>query len=259
MENEMLDHVFNSSQTPPATVYLALGTGASDSGLTGEPSGNGYAREAISFDAAASREVSQTSQIAFGPVTTTNWGTMTHWAIFDALTSGNCMAWGTFTTGKACNIGNTPKVNAAEVKVQFNSGGISTTWVHNLLNRFFRNITTGTDTPDTYVALCTSAPVDSDTDITAKEPSGNGYARKLVDGNGGSSPTWDLAASGVVDNTHLVQMATPTGSWGTISHMAICDALTTGNLICYDDITDEQCDNGDDVEFPAGDLDITLT
>jgi len=260
LENELLDHIFNADYTPAATVYIGLGTSVDDESLTGEPSGDGYAREAIAFDAASSRKVENSAQISFGPASGGNWGELSVWAIFDAETDGNMLAHGSLSTAKTVYDGNTPKIAAQEVDIEFSSGVISTTWAHNLLNRAFRNITVGTGKPDTYVALCTSAPVDADTDITAKEPSGNGYLREIVNENGGSSPTWDAAASGALDNTHLIQFDTPSGSWGTLSHVAICSALTAGNLICWASLdSSEAVTTDDDVEFAIGDLDWTLS
>jgi len=256
LELEVLDHICNVSYTPEATVYLALGTACDDTGLT-EFSGNGYTRESIAFDAAASRSINQTSDVEFGPVSTAEWTDISHWAIYDASTVGNMLAWGAFTVTKSAPIGRSPKVVAGEVDVTVSAGGLSDTWAEKILNRVFRNITSGTTIPTTYVALVETLVADSDTDITAKEPSGN-YARELVDVNGGASPTWDIAAAGALDNTHQIDFNVPNATWDIVG-MAICDAVTTGNVIFHADITDETANNGDPVNFPIGDLDITLS
>jgi hypothetical protein len=63
-----------------------------------------------------------------------------------------------------------------------------------------------------------------------------------------------------VDNTHQIQMPTPSGSWGTATDWAIVDAATVGNLLFYADLGgDEAIGDGDDVEFPIGDVNITLS
>ena len=256
LENAWLDHICNVSKTPTEHVYLALGTARTDSALT-ELSGNGYTREEITFAAASGRAIVQSGDVEFGPVTTTAWSAVDEWAIFDASTGGNMLAAGSFSAAKDCNVGRSPKVVSGEIQVSVSAGGLSTTWANNLLNRFFRNITSGTAKPSTYVALCASAPADADTDISAKEISGNNYSPVQVNVNGGSSPTWDLAASGVVDNTHEITFPTPSGTWA-VTHMAIKETSTTGNLIFWADITDESCGSGDPVSFPAGSLDITV-
>lgn len=93
--NKLLDHAFrNVEYVRPATVYLALFTAApSDAGGGTEVSGFGYARQAITLGAAAAKAQASTAVIEFGPDTGTNWGTISHVGIFDALTVGNLMAW----------------------------------------------------------------------------------------------------------------------------------------------------------------------
>ena len=167
------------------------------------------------------------------------------------------LAHGALSTSKQINNGNTPSVAASEVDVTFSAGEISDYLAHKLLDLMFRN--TAYSAPATYVGLVTAATVDTDTGSTITEVSGGSYARVQVNTNGGSSPTWDLAAAGLVDNTHLIQFATPTAQWGTVVGVVICDAASAGNLLCYDNaMTDELIDVDDDVEFPIGDLDISL-
>ncbi len=100
LENELLDHVFrNAAFTSPSAVYAALFTvNPSDAGggteveTNGGP-GRGYARQAITFGAPSAGAISNTAAVTFGPNTTTNWGTITGMAIFDAATTGNMLAW----------------------------------------------------------------------------------------------------------------------------------------------------------------------
>lgn len=99
LENELLDHVFrNSSYTPPAAVYLALYTAApSDAGGGTQVSGGGYARQAITFGAAASGAIANTSAVSF-TASGANFGTITHVGIFDASSAGNLLAWKAITS-----------------------------------------------------------------------------------------------------------------------------------------------------------------
>ena len=257
-ENELLDHVFNGSYTPPSTVYLGLSTAdpLDDKSGLAEPSGNGYARQAIAFSAASARAIIQNGAVNYGQATGA-WGTITQWGLFDALTNGNMLAHGQLSTSKVVNTGNTPSVATIEVQVSINAGAVSNYLANKLLDFMFRNQAFAQ--PATYIALCTASVSDSDTGSTITEPAGGSYARKQVNPNGGSSPTWDLASGGALDNTHDIVIGPPTGSWGTIGYMAIVDALTSGNLLFYDDITDDTPDDGDTVKFPAGDLDVSLS
>lgn len=257
LELELLDHVFNAAYTPPATVYLALFESDPTDAFSGtETAYTNYARQACAFDAASARSIAQSALETF-PSNGGSTVTITHWAIFDAVSSGNGMAHGAFGASKQVNNGNTPSVAAGEVTVSFSAGEISDYLANALLDFAFRN--QAFSQPDTYVGLVTATTADDDTGSTITEVSGGSYARVQVNPNGGSSPTWDLAAAGLVDNTHLIQFPTPTASWGTVVGVVICDAATLGNLLGYDNsMTDEAIGIDDDVEFPIGDLDCTL-
>lgn len=261
-ELELLDHVFNAAYSPVATVYLALctadptdaGTGASMNECAN--SGN-YARTAISFGAAASRRITQDATVTF-PTANGAWGTVTHWAITDGGThgAGNMLAHGSFSVSKAVISGNTPSVASGQVYVEFSAGAISTYLANKLLGLMFDN--TAYSKPSTYIALYTATIADGDT--TGTEVSGGDYARKQVNINGGASPTWDLATANNVDNTHEIAFTVASASWGTVVATAVCDALTTGNILFYDNaIADQAVASGDTVSFAAGVYDINLT
>lgn len=93
-ENAICNHFFrNSSTTSPTTVYLALFTAASDAeaGTGTECSATGYARQAITFGAPSNGVITNSSAVTFGPLTVST-TTITHVAIFDALSSGNALS-----------------------------------------------------------------------------------------------------------------------------------------------------------------------
>jgi len=263
-ENELLDHVCNAAYTPVATVYLALATADPTDAATGAsmsevPNSGAYARTAITLGAAASRRVTQSGVVTF-PQANGAWGTVSHWVIVDTAThgAGNVLAHGAFAVAKAIVSGNTPSIASAEVYVEYSANEISDYLSNKLLDLMFRNVAYAK--PDTYVALVTVAVTDGMTGSTITEPSGGAYARKQVNINGGASPTWDLAASSLVDNTHAVTFAQATASWGTIVGVAIVDAATVGNLLFYDNaMADQAVGSGDTVSFPIGDLDVTMS
>lgn len=99
LENELLDHVFrNAAYTQPTTVYLALFTVApTDAGGGTEVSGNGYARQAVTFGAASGGAIANTSAVQF-TASGGNFGDVVAVAYFDALTTGNMLAWDGITT-----------------------------------------------------------------------------------------------------------------------------------------------------------------
>lgn len=95
-ETNLVDHLLGTSAfTSPTNVYLALYTAApTDAGGGTQVSGNGYARQAITFGAATSPGgvASNTNTVTF-TANGGNWGTITHAGIFDALTVGNLLMW----------------------------------------------------------------------------------------------------------------------------------------------------------------------
>lgn len=95
LENELLDHVLNGALYPTPTIYLGLSAAdpLDDASGLSEPSGNGYARVAPgSFTIVAGAAVNA-ADIVFA-LATGSWGTLTHFAIFDALTGGNMLLHG---------------------------------------------------------------------------------------------------------------------------------------------------------------------
>lgn len=118
LENELLDHVLrNAAYTSPTTVYAALFTDATtDAGGGTEVSGNAYARVAITFNA-PSGGVSDNVVITFPTASGGNWGTVTNFAIFDAITAGNMLFHDTLTASKAVNDGDTAEFAAGAMTV----------------------------------------------------------------------------------------------------------------------------------------------
>jgi hypothetical protein len=70
----------------PVAAWAALGTGGADAtGLTGEPAGNGYARQRVTFTGTGvQRNASALSFNFTGAV-----GTLSHLGLFDAASGGN--------------------------------------------------------------------------------------------------------------------------------------------------------------------------
>ena len=94
LENELLDHVFrNSALTSPTAVYAALYTVApTDAGGGTEVSGNGYARQSITFGAASGGAIANTADVDF-MASGGNFGAIIAVGIFDASSGGNLLAW----------------------------------------------------------------------------------------------------------------------------------------------------------------------
>ena len=100
-----------------------------------------------------------------------------------------------------------------------------------------------------YLALHTANP-DEDGSGAEVSTSGTAYARQTV----------AFTTSGnTTSNTSAVEYPTATANFGTVSHVGIWDASTSGNLIAYAALTSSKSiETGDVFRVPAGDLDITL-
>ena len=95
LENEILDHIFGVGSYTAPSIYVALYTSApSDSGGGTEVSGNNYARVLHSSWTTASGGATSNSGAITFPTPSGVWGTVTHFGLFDASTSGNLLGWG---------------------------------------------------------------------------------------------------------------------------------------------------------------------
>lgn len=122
-----------------------------------------------------------------------------------------------------------------------------------LLNLLFRTQVAWKPTA-IYIALFTAAPSDSG---GGTEVTGGSYARQQVtqlDAN------WNApGVGGLTDNVSAITFPTATANWGTVTHMAIFDAVSAGNMLFHGALTASKVvNNGDTFEFAAGDLDVTL-
>ena len=98
-----------------------------------------------------------------------------------------------------------------------------------------------------YAGLFTAAPGEAG---GGTEISGNGYARQAV--------TFTISGN-LATNSAAIEFPSATASWGTITHVAVFDALTSENIIVYAALSVPKTIGALDVlRFPIGDLDVTL-
>jgi len=118
LENKILDHVLkNTSYTSPTTVYVGLYTATPGEGNTGtEISGGGYARQVLSVTTASAGIVTSSADVTF-PQATANWGTISHIALLDAITSGNMLMYTALTTSKVIETDDILKINSGSLTV----------------------------------------------------------------------------------------------------------------------------------------------
>lgn len=139
LENKLIDWLLRGQTfTAPANVYIGLLTAApSDTGGGTEVSGGAYARVQVASSltnwagtqAAASTTASsgtggQTSNnaaITF-PAPSANWGTVTHFGVYDASSAGNLLFYGALGASKTVNNGDAaPSFAAAALTFQLDN------------------------------------------------------------------------------------------------------------------------------------------
>mgnify|MGYP001457420405 FL=1 len=118
LENKVIDHFLGTSSTSaPSNVYMGLFTSnPTDANSGTEVSGNGYSRQVITFNAASSGSATNSSAETF-TASGGNWGTITHFGIFDASTSGNLLYHGALTDDKVIEDGDSLVVAASAITI----------------------------------------------------------------------------------------------------------------------------------------------
>lgn len=116
-----------------------------------------------------------------------------------------------------------------------------------LINATLRN-TSYTSPATVYVGLHTADPTDAG---TGTEVSGGSYARTAV--------TFGAPSNGVTTNSAAVEFPQATANWGTVSHIGIWDASSTGNLLYHTALdTSKTIETGDIFKIASGSLSVTL-
>jgi len=105
----------------------------------------------------------------------------------------------------------------------------------------------------TYVALHTTSPLD---DGSGAECVGTNYVR--IDTGAFTSMTG--ITDGQTENTAEIAFAQASdATWGTITHIGLWDASTSGNLLYHGALTSSKTiDTNDTFKIAAGDLIVTL-
>lgn len=108
---------------------------------------------------------------------------------------------------------------------------------------------TSYSTPTTYLALFTAAPGEAG---GGTEVSGGSYARVALSGK------LAAAVNGAVVSSLDINFPAATAGWGTVTHFAVMDASSGGNMLHYGTLTSSKTVTTDDVlSFLAGQLTFT--
>ena len=119
-KHQVLDHAFrNNAMTSPETVYVGLLDGDPGNGGT-EVDEASYDRQSVSFGAPSGGEVTTDSETDFGTAGE-SWGTVTHFAIFDAETGGTMLVAAELSQSKPIEEGDSVRFPAGELTLDLNA------------------------------------------------------------------------------------------------------------------------------------------
>ena len=251
-EEQMLNLMRGQSITAPSHLYLGLFlTNPTDTGTGGtEVSYSGYARQEIAFSAPAAAgsgmKIQNTAEITF-PESAIDAGTVTYIGVFDAQSNGNMLLYAQLSTSLKIQPGVSPV---------FRAGSVSWTWSGNLSTYYktaIMNTLRGTNCAgfSPYLALCNGDPTGSGTEF-----SGGNYARIACTM---SAPSQQVSGAAMSQNSAQVVSNVSTAAWGDLSHVAICNASTSGNVFAVValDVTYNLI-SGASVGFKAGRVQVSI-
>jgi hypothetical protein len=260
-EQKLLDHLLRNTSWTMPTCFFALwqgsptDTGAGSSEVT-TPGTNGYARIAVGtggsskFAAAASRAITTNADIVWGPSTGGPWGTVSFWALMDASTGGNVLAYGDLTDS-TIGTDDKYKILAGNLTLSFTAGS---KWTDALLNLMLDHLVgrTAWTSPSTWLALFEGDPLGAG--VETDTPGSNGYARQDLDA------AMSAASGGSIQNGSVITFGPDTTTnWGTSDYYAVFTASTGSTPIGGALLTASKTISvGDSGEVAAGALVFTL-
>jgi hypothetical protein len=106
LEDNLINHVLRGIAFPvPAAIYVALFTTApGEAGGGVEVSGGSYARQLATFVAPVSGTTSNATSLVY-PTATIGWGTVTSFALMDALAGGNILYYANLNAPRIVLVG----------------------------------------------------------------------------------------------------------------------------------------------------------
>tara|TARA_B100000886_G_scaffold303110_1_gene233561 strand:- start:7656 stop:8060 length:405 start_codon:yes stop_codon:yes gene_type:complete len=126
-----------------------------------------------------------------------------------------------------------------------------------LEEKFLTGLLGGTDVTFSgkpYIGLLKSSPSDSG---GGTEVTGTNYARVQVGSSGQGSFT--IGSTGTATNSSAFTFADAGSAWGTVTHIALYDAATGGNLLLFATLNaSANIQNGDIFKVPASGFTITM-
>ena len=112
--------------------------------------------------------------------------------------------------------------------------------------------------PTVWVGLSVGAPLDDGSGLNEPDP-GDGYARVRPDDEEGRWEITEVGGTTTAENKGDVRFPEATGGWGEITHVALFDAESHGNMLAHFPLNvPTEIGLGDSLVLYAGNLIIEL-
>lgn len=233
LENKLLDHLLkNTAYTQPALYFALFTADPGESGVTSELTigANGYTRKLVTNDntnfppcaVTGSATKTNATTIIFPTCATAAWGTITHWALYDASTAGNMLAHGALAESRTVAVGDSPKFAIGTLAItaaNTSGGGLTEFAKRKLLDHVF-----GGPAYTPAATIYTGLLIGYTDEATVEEWADASYARQAT--------AFDSAASGATKNAAQEDYSADVVTAAIeITHFAVYDSLTSGNLL----------------------------
>ena len=126
MEQDILMRWLKNTTTilgsAPTNWYVGVGTAGANTGVAEPASTRGYTRQALTFGATGGTgpcTISGPAATTTFPIcTSSDWGNITHFGIYDAATSDNLLFWGSLTAGVSIAVNDRFEFAASAITIQ---------------------------------------------------------------------------------------------------------------------------------------------
>lgn len=220
------------SYPPPTTLWAGVLIGAASSTTDGvEPSGGGYIRVAVpnipgNWPDAVNGSKTHAIEIRF-PRATANWGNAVQIGFWDSPTGGRLLAFGTLPTPRSIGTGMAMVLSPETVTFGYDAATTLSIALRNeLLDHLFGG-TASAIVSTLYFGYTTTA---SNPTAPGTEPSVGSYARVAASATRVNFPETD---PGRLINNSAITWPKATAAQGTTASIAVFDAATSGNYLCY--------------------------
>lgn len=117
METHLLKYTFSTtSVTRPQAWYIGLHTSDPTDAASNEISGNGYARQSVTFSVSGNTATTNAT-VTFPAATGSTWGVISHCSIWTAQSAGTMIAHSALTASKTIAVGDILQVASGSITV----------------------------------------------------------------------------------------------------------------------------------------------